>query len=184
LRLVNESLDLSRMNAGMLPIERSLFPVEKAVTQAIDELKPQAEQQRIALKSEIDPAAGDMFGDYDRIVEVLLNLIGNALRFTSAGGSVTVSLRAMGGGQIRIEVRDTGIGIPPALVPVIFERFRQAHSGKGGTGLGLAIVKSLVEAHDGQVSVESQEGKGSTFTVTLPRGTAGAGSEEARVEHA
>jgi signal transduction histidine kinase len=184
LRLVNEVLDLSRMNAGMLPIERGLFPVEKAVTQAIDELKPQAEQQRIALKSEIDPAAGDMFGDYDRIVEVLLNLIGNALRFTSPGGSVSVGVCAMGDDQIRIQVRDTGIGIPPALVPVIFERFRQAHSGKGGTGLGLAIVKSLVEAHDGQVSVESQEGKGSTFTVMLPRGTAGAGNEEARVEHA
>jgi signal transduction histidine kinase len=72
--------------------------------------------------------------------------------------------------DVRIEVKDTGIGIPAALLPTIFERFRQAHSGKGGTGLGLAIVKSFVEAHGGNVTAESQEGKGSTFTVTLPRG--------------
>jgi two-component system OmpR family sensor kinase len=96
---------------------------------------------------------------------------------------VDVRLRASAD-EIRIEVKDTGIGIPPALVPVVFERFRQAHSGKGGTGLGLAIVKSLVEAHDGQVSVESQEGKGSTFTVTLPRGAATPANEETRMEQA
>ena len=184
LRLVNEVLDLSRMNAGVLPIERSLFAVEKAVRQAVDELKLQAEQQRIALKSEIDAAAGSMHGDYDRIVEVLVNLIGNALRFTPPGGSVTVSLHATADDRIEIRVKDTGIGIPPALVPVIFERFRQAHSGKGGTGLGLAIVKSLVEAHDGQVGVESQEGSGSTFTVVLPRGTGTAAKEDAHMEHA
>jgi len=184
LRLVNEVLDLSRMNAGVLPIKRGVFPVEKAVRQAVDELKLQAEQQRIALKSDIDPTAGSMHGDYDRIVEVLVNLIGNALRFTPPGGSVSVSVRATDDDQILLQVKDTGIGIPPALAPLIFERFRQAHSGKGGTGLGLAIVKSLVEAHHGQVGVESAEGIGSTFTVTLPRGAATAAKEQTRMEHA
>jgi signal transduction histidine kinase len=83
-----------------------------------------------------------------------------------------------------MQVTDTGIGIPPAQLPVIFDRFRQAHSGKGGTGLGLAIVKSLMEAHEGHITVESQEGKGSRFTVSFPRATAHAAVEKAQVEHA
>ena len=170
-RLVNQVLDLSRMSADTLPVERGEFAVEQAVRQALDELMPQADRQRIALKTEIDASAGKVLADYDRVVEILLNLVGNALRFTPSGGVVTV--RAAGDQQgVRLEVSDTGIGIPAELLPTIFERFRQAHSGKGGTGLGLAIVKSLVEAHGGQVTAQSQEGKGSTFTVILPRGTA------------
>jgi signal transduction histidine kinase len=110
-----------------------------------------------------------MFGDEDRIMQVVVNLVSNALRFTPPAGSVTVRLHHADS-ETRIQVEDTGIGIPAALLPLVFDRFRQAHSGKGGTGLGLAIVKSLVEAHDGQVTVESQEGKGSRFTVSLPGG--------------
>lgn len=182
LRLVNEVLDLSRASAGTLPVERRVFPVENAVRQAIEELRPQAEQQAIALRAEIAPGTGSMLGDPDRIVQVLLNLIGNALRFTPSGGSVTVSLRETDR-EIQIQVTDTGIGIPAAFLPVIFERFRQAHSGKGGTGLGLAIVKSLVEAHDGHVTVESQEGKGSRFTVSFPKESQSA-APETRVQHA
>ena len=184
LRLVNEVLDLSRMNAGALPVERRLFSVEEAVMQAIDELRLPAEQQGIALKAEIDPDAGSMLGDQDRIVQVLLNLTGNALRFTPSGGRVTVSVRDTGD-EIRIDVTDTGIGIPAAQLPGIFDRFRQAHSGKGGTGLGLAIVKSLVEAHDGHVSVESQEGKGSRFTVGFPKqAQSGNAAQESRTQYA
>ena len=183
LRLVNEVLDLSRMNAGVLPVERRLFSPEKAVRQVIDELRPQAEQQGITLKAEIGPGGGNLFGDHDRVVQVLLNLVGNALRFTPSGGSVTVSLQYTAS-EIRIQVTDTGIGIPAALLPVIFDRFRQAHSGKGGTGLGLAIVKSLMEAHEGHVTVESQEGKGSRFTVSFPKATASVAAEKTQVEHA
>ena len=184
LRLVNEVLELSSINAGALTVERRLFAVESAVRQAIDELRPAAERQGIALTVEVDPGAGSIVGDEDRIVEVVLNLTGNALRFTPAGGRVNVAVRDDGNG-IRIAVIDTGIGIPAAQLPVIFDRFRQAHSGKGGTGLGLAIVKSLVEAHNGHVSVESQEGKGSCFTVTLPRGAVvEAATEEPKAQHA
>ena len=168
LRLVNEVLELSSINAGALPVERRPFSIEKAVRQAIDELRLEAERQGVALAVDIDPGAGNMVGDEDRIVEVVTNLTGNALRFTPAGGRVNVAVRD-GGDEIRIAVIDTGIGIPAAQLPMIFERFRQAHSGKGGTGLGLAIVKALVEAHGGHVKAESQEGKGSCFTVTLPR---------------
>lgn len=170
-RLVNEVLDLSRLSAGTLPVERRVFAIEQAVRQALDELKPQADRQRIALRGDVAGDAGEILADYDRVVEILLNLVGNALRFTPSGGNVTVKVQG-DRREVRLEVRDTGIGIPAELLPTIFERFSQAHSGKGGTGLGLAIVKSLVEAHGGEVTAESQEGKGSTFTVTLPRGTA------------
>ena len=171
LRLVNEILDLSRANTGMLPVERRWFVLEAAVRRAIEELRPPAEQRGITLRVEAESAAERMLGDEDRIVQVVVNLVGNSLRFTPPGGSVTVRLRHTDS-EMQIEVEDTGIGIPAAFLPVVFDRFRQAHSGKGGTGLGLAIVKSLVEAHDGNVTVESQEGKGSRFTVHLPRGTA------------
>ena len=183
LRLVNEVLDLSSMSAGVLPVERRLLSPEKAVRQVIDELKPLAEQQGITLKYDIGPGGGNLFGDPDRVVQVLLNLVGNALRFTPSGGSVTLSLQYTES-EIRIHVTDTGIGIPAALLPVIFERFRQAHSGKSGTGLGLAIVKSLMEAHEGHVTVESQEGKGSRFTVSFPKATASTAAAKFEVEHA
>jgi signal transduction histidine kinase len=109
--------------------------------------------------------------------------VGNSLRFTPTGGSVTVRLSHTDT-DMQIQVEDTGIGIPAAFLPVVFDRFRQAHSGKGGTGLGLAIVKSLVEAHDGTVTVESQEGKGSRFTVSLPRGTPSETAMDKEVEQA
>jgi two-component system, OmpR family, sensor histidine kinase BaeS len=157
LRLVNDVLELSRAAAGALPVERRPFAVEDAVKQAISEFGAQAEQQRVTLKAAVEPGVGTMVGDQDRIVQVLVNLIGNALRYTRSGGRVTVSARTSGG-EIEFEVADTGIGIPADLIPVIFDRFRQAHSGKGGTGLGLAIVKPLVEAHGGHVSVQSREG--------------------------
>ena len=170
LRLVNSVLDLSRADAGMMPIEPRWFGLDAAVMHAIDELRPQAEHRGVTLRVEFATGPERMLGDEDRIVQVVINLVSNALRFTPSGGSVTVRLDHTDD-EIRIAVEDTGIGIPAAMLPVIFNRFQQAHSGKGGTGLGLAIVKSLVEAHNGHVTVESQEGKGSRFTVTLPRQT-------------
>ncbi|MBI3055982.1 MAG: HAMP domain-containing protein [Betaproteobacteria bacterium] len=183
LRLVNEVLDLSRVNTGMLPVERRWFVLETAVRQAIEELRPQAEQRGITLRMEAASGSERMLGDEDRIVQVVVNLVGNSLRFTPTGGSVTVRLHHTAS-EMQIQVEDTGIGIPTAFLPVVFDRFRQAHSGKGGTGLGLAIVKSLVEAHDGKVTVESQEGKGSRFTVSLPRGRASDATMDREVQEA
>jgi signal transduction histidine kinase len=179
LRLVNEVLDLSRANSGMLPVERRWFVAQTAVRRAIEELRPRAEQRGIALRVEAGSGLERMLGDEDRIVQVVVNLVGNSLRFTPPGGSVTVRLRASDS-EIQIEVEDTGSGIPAAFLPLVFDRFSQAHSGKGGTGLGLAIVKSLVEAHGGQVTVESEEGKGARFTVRLPRGTPSVAEGQAR----
>ena len=171
LRLVNSVLDLSRAESGMMPIEPRWFGLDAAIMHAIDELRLQAEHRGIVLRAEIGSAPARMLGDQDRIVQVVVNLVANALRFTPAGGIVTVRLEHTPS-EIHMQVEDTGIGIPAAMLPVIFNRFRQAHSGKGGTGLGLAIVKSLVDAHEGRVTVESEEGKGSRFTVILPRQTA------------
>jgi two-component system phosphate regulon sensor histidine kinase PhoR len=109
-----------------------------------------------------------MVGDEDRIVQVLINLISNGIRFTPTEGTVTVRL-VDAGPEIEIHVEDTGMGIPAEALPHVFERFHQAHRGRGGAGLGLAIVRAMVTAHGGRVVVESQEGKGTRFTVILPR---------------
>src|SRR5262249_52666150 len=109
-----------------------------------------------------------MLGDENRLVQVLVNLIANAIRFTSEGGQVVVRL-VDAVAELEVHVEDTGAGIPADQLPYIFERYRQAHSGRGGTGLGLAIAQAMVEAHGGRVTVESQEGKGSRFSIILPR---------------
>jgi signal transduction histidine kinase len=168
LRLVSKVLDLSRADAGLLPLDRRWFDLGQAVARAIDEMRPQAMQRQLALKLERPSGEIKAFGDEDRIVEVVVNLVANALRLTPPGGSVTVRVTSTDA-EALIEVEDTGAGIRPDLLPVIFDRFRQAHSGHGGTGLGLALVRAMVEAHGGRVVVESQEGKGSRFTVVLPR---------------
>jgi signal transduction histidine kinase len=167
LRLVSKVLDLSRADAGLLPLDRRWFDLGQAVARAIDEMRPQAMQRQLALKLERPSGEIKAFGDEDRIVEVVVNLVANAMRFTAPGGSVTVRVTSTDA-EALIEVEDTGAGIRPDLLPVIFDRFQQAHSGHGGTGLGLALVRAIVEAHGGRVVVESQEGKGSRFTVVLP----------------
>ncbi len=168
LRLVNQVLDLSRLRAGLLPLERRWFDIERASARAVEELRLQADERGITLVRECGPGSYGMFGDEDRLVQVLVNLISNGIRFTPTEETVTVRL-ADAGPEIEIHVEDTGSGIPAEALPFVFDRFRQAHSGRGGAGLGLAIVRAMVEAHGGRVSVESQEGKGSHFTVVLPR---------------
>lgn len=170
LLLVKAMLRMAQANAGMLSIEHRWFALDTAATQAVDTLRPQIEQRGITLKVEIGPGADRLLGDEDHIIQVVDNLVRNALRFTPAQGTITVSLSATAE-DVRIAVRDTGVGIPAKLLPVVFDRFQQVHVGSGGTGLGLAIVKSLVEAHGGRVLVESQEGTGSLFTVILPKNT-------------
>jgi two-component system sensor histidine kinase GlrK len=168
LRLVNQILDISRLRAGLLPLTRGPVDVERLVGRAVDELRPQAEEAGVTLERE---RVGDRFvvdGDEDRLLQVVVNLLANAVRFTPAGGRVIV--RAVDAGpECEVQVEDTGIGIPATELPHIFESYRQAHVGKGGTGLGLSIVRGLVLAHGGRVTVESHEGKGSRFTVLLPR---------------
>jgi signal transduction histidine kinase len=168
LRMVNQVLDLSRLRAGLLPLERRWFDLERAAGRAVEELRVQAEERGIKLSRESSPGTFGIVGDEDRIVQVLVNLVANAIRHTPTEGTVNVRLEDAGP-EVEIHVEDTGAGIPEEALPYIFDRYRQAHSGRGGAGLGLAIVRALVEAHGGRVTVESQEGKGSRFTVVLPR---------------
>jgi signal transduction histidine kinase len=168
LRLVNQVLDLSRLRAGVLPLERRWFDVTRAVARAVEELRLQADERGVLLSREIGPGTFGMVGDEDRIVQVLVNLISNGIRFTPTEGTVTVRL-IDAGPEVEIHVEDTGVGIPAEALPHVFERFHQAHGGRGGAGLGLAIVRAMATAHGGRVVVESQEGKGTRFTVIFPR---------------
>jgi signal transduction histidine kinase len=168
LRLVNQILDVSRLRAGLLPIGQVPVDLERVVVRAAEELRPQAEEAGIALRRERVGSSFTVIGDEDRLVQIAVNLVANAVRFTPTGGHVV--LRTVDAGpECELQVEDTGIGIPAAELPHVFETYRQAHAGRGGTGLGLAIVRALVLAHGGRVTVESHEGKGSRFTVLLPR---------------
>jgi signal transduction histidine kinase len=168
LRLINQILDLSRLRAGLLPLERRWVDLDRLAARALDELRPQAEEKGVALGRAGAGAAVKVLADEERVLEMLVNLLGNAVKFTPPGGRVTVGVEEREGEAV-LTVADTGIGIPPDALPRIFERYQQAHRGKGGSGLGLAIVKALAEAHGGRVAVESEEGTGSRFTVLLPR---------------
>ena len=168
LRLVSQVLDVSRLSAGLLPIERRWFDVERAARRAVKEVRVQAQDRGVDVRLEGIQAPLEVFADEDRVVQVLVNLLGNGVRFTAAGGSVILRILDSGA-DVELQVQDTGIGIPADALPLVFERYRQAHAGYGGTGLGLTIVRGLVEAHAGRVTVESEEGKGARFTVFLPR---------------
>ena len=168
LGLVNQILEVSRLRAGVLPIQRVRLDLDTVITRAVEELKPTADQTGVILERERLGEDFSLNGDEDRLLQVIVNLVGNAIRFTRRGGRVVVRVVSTGQ-ELEIQVEDTGIGIPSGELPYVFEPYRQAHADRGGTGLGLAIVRGVAQAHGGRVTVESQEGKGSRFTVLLPR---------------
>ena len=168
LRLVNQVLELSRLRARLLPLERRLVDMEKIVVRALEELRPQIEDKGLAVGRATKGSDFALQGDEDRLLRVLVNLVGNAIKFTPRGASVTVGLTDLGP-EVEIVVEDAGIGIPATDLPRIFDPYKQAHRGHGGSGLGLAIVKGLVDAQGGRIRVESEEGRGSRFLVRLPR---------------
>jgi len=168
LRLVDRILELSRLRAGLLRVDRRWVDVETVIGRAVQELLPQAEARGLAVQRNGTGVGVRVWGDSERLLELLVNLIGNAIKYTPPGGSVGVRV-AQATDWVEIVVEDTGIGIPADALPSIFDPYYQARDARGGTGLGLAIVKGIVEAHGGRVHAESREGKGSRFTVTLPR---------------
>lgn len=171
LALVNDLLDLSRIQAGRFQLNPLPFDFPQLVTEKLEALEPIAEQRKLRLVNEVPQDLPLLAGDAQRIGQVLINLVNNAIKFTSAGGSIRVRA-CLDGAQLRCEVIDTGIGIAREDYEKLFKPFTQVDMTStrqaGGTGLGLAISKSLVEAHHGQIGVESEPGKGSTFWFTLP----------------
>jgi signal transduction histidine kinase/CheY-like chemotaxis protein len=171
-RLVEDLLEISRITTGKVTIEPRPFDLVALCKTAIDSIAPTAEARGVAMERRFASAALHTAGDPDRLQQVIWNLLSNAVKFTSAGGTVSVSLRRLDGTD-ELVVSDTGIGIDPAFLPHVFDTFRQADASStrthGGLGLGLSIVKRLVELHGGEVSAESAGvNAGSTFTVRLP----------------
>ena len=158
-QLISDILDVSRIISGKLRLEKKAVAAAAVVEAAIDTVRPTAEAKQVRLEASLDPEAGLVWADPDRLQQVVWNLLTNAIKFTAEGGVVSVRL-ARGGSQTEIVVRDTGEGITPEFAPHVFERFRQADSSTtrphGGLGLGLAIVRHLVELHGGAVHAESQ----------------------------
>jgi signal transduction histidine kinase len=170
-RMVLDLLDLARLDAGTLELQRVPVDVPALLRSVADKFVPQARAAGISIRVKA-PVLPAITGDGDRLAQVFTNLVDNALKFTSSGGSVTLRAAPADSGLLT-EVEDSGAGIPPEALARIFDRFYQvdpSRSGgeKHGAGLGLAIVKEIVTAHGGKISVRSTPGKGSTFTVFLP----------------
>ncbi|HEU4404343.1 MAG TPA: sensor histidine kinase [Polyangiaceae bacterium] len=165
--LITSLLDLSRVEAGRLPLAADDHELSGLLAEAAERARPLAERARLRLDVR-PPPPGSVRCDRERTLQVLANLLGNAVKFTPSGGAVELSAEPVEGG-FRFEVRDTGPGVPAEQRPLLFERFWQAPEARHkGTGLGLAIAKGLVEAQGGGIGVESEPGRGSTFFFTLP----------------
>jgi PAS domain S-box-containing protein len=170
LRLIEDLLDVSRVAMGKLQVDMRRMDLLAVVEDAVSALRHEAEGKGVALHSVLTSLPGPMLGDPARVQQIALNLVGNAIKFTPAGGDVEVSLHSSDSRAVLI-VQDNGRGIEPELLPYLFDRFRQgaAAKGQGGLGLGLAIVHHLVEAHGGTVRAESAGlDRGAVFTVELP----------------
>jgi PAS domain S-box-containing protein len=171
-QIIEDILDISRIITGKLRLDVQLIQPSKVIEAAIDTLLHAAEAKNIRLQMLLDPQAGPVSGDPDRLQQIIWNLVSNAVKFTPKGGRVQVRLERVNS-HIEIAVSDTGQGIEPEFLTQVFDRFRQADSSTArnhsGLGLGLAIVKQLVEMHGGDIKVASPGiGQGSTFTVSLP----------------
>jgi CheY-like chemotaxis protein len=171
-RLIEDILDFSRINAGKLRLDVRPLDLLDVVGSAVEVVRPGADAKGVKVDVVLDPSAGFISGDPDRLQQVIWNLLSNAVKFTPRGGRVQVRLERVGS-HVEVTVSDTGAGISPEFLPFVFDRFSQAESGStrahGGLGLGLGIVKNLVELHGGTVQALSPgAGKGATFAVRLP----------------
>jgi signal transduction histidine kinase len=167
LTLINEVLDISRVEAGRLPLTLGPVNVGDAIRRVVGLARPLAVARRVELLT-TGARVQERYvrADIERLHEVLLNLVSNGIKYNRAGGRLTIACRTASPGQLRIAVRDTGIGIPHAMLPRLFKPFDRLGAGADGvegTGLGLVLAKRLVEAMNGQIGCESVQGEGSTF---------------------
>jgi len=171
-QLIEDLLDMNRIVSGKVRLDVQRIDLVPIIEAALDSVRPSANAKDIKLRPSVDPDAGPVFVDPNRLQQVVWNLLNNAVKFTPKGGSIDVIVQRVNS-HVEIAVHDSGIGIRPEFLPHLFERFRQANSSTtrkyGGLGLGLSIVKHLVELHGGTVRAESSgDGSGSTFIVDLP----------------
>src|SRR5687768_12193960 len=171
-QLVADLLDVSRIISGKLRLDVRTVDLIAIVTAAVDSIRPAAEAKGIRLQAMLDPAAGPISGDADRLQQIVWNLLTNAVKFTPRGGRIQIRIQRIES-HVEIVVSDSGVGISKEFLPYVFDRFRQADASTtrihAGLGLGLSIVHQLVDLHGGSVSVQSEgEGKGATFTISLP----------------
>jgi signal transduction histidine kinase len=171
LSLINDILDLSKIEAGRMELEASRFDIALALSNALTLVRERAQRHGIALIQEVDSALGELVADERKFKQILVNLLSNAVKFTPDGGRIEVTARRADG-HAEIAVHDTGIGIAPEDQDTVFEEFRQVGRDytkkQEGTGLGLALTRRFVELHGGRIRLESEPGKGSTFTFTIP----------------
>lgn len=183
--IVDDLLNLSRIEAGHIDLHRRRFNPDALVDMAVDVHRSAATQAQIEIKQEVPPGLPEVFVDPDRLQLVFTNLISNAIRYSPAGSAIVIRARAEGvfhdgtahrapePESVRFEIADSGPGIAAEHQVGLFEKFfRVPGSPEGGSGLGLFIAKGLVQAHGGQIGVESDAGKGSTFWFTVPAATA------------
>ncbi len=180
LRLVNQLLDLQRLDAGRMQPSFRPCDLKEVISQVVDSFRPYCEKKGLTVTTQLSPCPATYL-DLEKFDKVLYNLLSNAMKFTTAGKTITIVARPEGNHTL-LQVIDTGIGILPDQIPFLFERFRQAEGSANrsyeGTGLGLALVKELVELHGGQITVESIYGKGTTFSIWLQTGNAHLPSEQ------
>jgi signal transduction histidine kinase len=170
-RLIQDLLDVAVMESGQLTIKRSQLSARELIVGAADMQRPLASASSLELRVDLDREVPDIWGDRDRLLQVFENLIGNAIKFTKAGGCIVVGATSRDHDVI-FRVADTGSGIAPEILPRVFDRFWQATStNRQGAGLGLSITKGIVEAHGGRIWVESTPHRGTTISFTIPKAT-------------
>jgi len=180
LHIINDILDISKIEAGRLTIEAIPFHLRNQLAESLKIQKPRASEKGLSFSADVAPDVPDhVVGDWARLQQILTNLVGNAIKFTEQGGitvRLSVDAQAQGSALLRFAVTDTGIGIPPERQKAIFDPFTQADGSTtrrfGGTGLGLTISKTLAEMMNGRIWVESEAGRGSTFSFTARVGVA------------
>jgi len=171
LSLINDILDLSKVEAGKMELGLSEFDLPGTLESVVTLVRERAQRHGIALKVELAPGLGAIRADERKLKQIMLNLLSNAVKFTPDGGAITLVAKLVGP-MVEVAVTDTGAGIDPEDQPAVFEEFKQVGSDSArkaeGTGLGLPLAKKLVELHGGEIRVESKPGRGSTFSFTLP----------------
>jgi len=172
LQLINDILDLSKVEAGRMELDVEAFDVPSALANAMTLVRERAQRHGLALNLEVDPAVGEIRADERKFKQIMLNLLTNAVKFTPDGGKVDVRACLTDDGVLEVAVTDTGIGIAVDDQAAVFEEFRQVGrhytNKQEGTGLGLSLTQRFVELHGGTMSLQSEPGQGSTFSFTLP----------------